>query len=155
MAVGTVSGINPDDTWQLITSTTISSGTASYNYNSIAGYKTILIVGNNIVKSAAEYMAIQFNGNTSVGSYSQVTQQGTNSFFYMTGNSATSAAHAFVVYNVNQAVPHKVDVAYSTQAGGANQYYTDPTAITSIQVFLSGSGATFTSGTIYVYGIAA
>ena len=154
MAVGTVSGINPDDTFQLITSTTISSGTASYNYNSIAGYKTIIVAAKSIVKSSSEYITVQFNGDTAVGSYAQNPQAGANNFFYATGNSTGPAAHAFVVYNVNQAVPHKVNTAYTTQPGGENQYYTDPSVITSIQIALTG-GATFTSGTIYVYGIAA
>ena len=153
MAVGTVSGINPDDAWQLITSTTISSGTASYNYNSISGYKTILVAAKDIVKSAAEYMTAQFNGNTAAGAYAQNNQGGANTFFYITGNNAGPAAHAFLVYNVNQAVPHKVDVGYMTSANGLNQYYTDPSVITSIQVALTAG--TFTSGTIYVYGIPA
>ena len=153
MAVGTVSGINPDDTFQLITSTTISSGTANYNYNSIAGYKTIIVAGKNIVKSAAEYMTVQFNSNTAAGSYAQNPQGGANNFFYVTGNNAGPAAHALVVYNVNQDVPHKVDTAYLSSTGATNQYYTDPVAITSIQVALTGG--TFTSGTIYLYGIAA
>jgi len=153
MAVGTVSGIDPDDNYQLITTTTITSGTGSYNYNSIAGYKTILIVGKDIVKNSSEYVNIQLNGNTAAGSYCQNQQLGTGNFFYVTGSTAGPSAFAFVIYNVNKTIPHKVDVTYSSAPGGPNQYYTDPSVITSIQV--TSATATFTSGTIYVYGIPA
>jgi hypothetical protein len=154
MAVGTVSGLNLDDQWQLITTTTISSGTATYTYNSLSGYKTILIAGKNIVRSGGGTAQIRLNGNSSAGSYSMNTQNGGDSRFYITGNSAGPAALAAIVYNINQAVPHKVDVGYSTAGSNAsNNYYTDPVEITSIELGLDGG--TYTSGTVYVYGIPA
>ena len=152
MAVSNVSTVD-SEVWQLITTTTITPSTASYNYTSISGYKTILIVGKNIVKAAANYNIVQFNGDTSAGAYAMNAQSGSGTQFYVTGNNAGPAAFGFIVYDVNKAVPHRVGVGYSTNAGSENQYYTDPIAITSILVAVSDSG-TFTSGTIYVYGIA-
>jgi hypothetical protein len=154
MAVGTVSGVNLDDQWQLITTTTISSGTATYTYNSLSGYKTILITGKDIVRSGGGTGQIRLNGNSSAGSYAQNSQSGGDSRFYITGNSGGPAAFAGIIYNVNQAIPHKVDIGYSNAASNANNtYYTDPVAITSIELGLDSG--TYTSGTIYLYGIAA
>ena len=151
MAVSNVSTID-SEVWQLITTTTITSGTASYNYTSISGYKTILIVGKNIVKAAANYNIVQFNGDTSAGAYAMNAQSGSGTQFYMTGNNAGPAAFASIIYDVDKALPHRVGVAYSTNASSENQYYTNPVAITSILVALDAG--TYTSGTIYVYGIA-
>ena len=151
MAVSNVSTID-SEVWQLITTTTITSGTASYNYTSISGYKTILIVGKNIVKAAAYYNIVQFNGDTSAGAYAMNAQGGGGEQFYVTGNNAGPAAFGFIVYDVDKAVPHRVGVGYGTNAASENKYYTNPIAITSILVALDAG--TYTSGTIYVYGIA-
>ena len=155
MAVGTVSGIAPEDNWQLIETTTISSGTASYTYSSLSGYKTILIAGKNIVKSGANYSVLRVNGDTAAGAYAQNSQGGGSSWFYVTG--ATSSTHglAVVIYNINQSVPHRMDANYGGGGGSEeNCYYTNPVPVTSLQLRLDSS-ATFTSGTIYVYGIPA
>lgn len=155
MAVGTVSGIAPEDNWQLIETTTISSGTASYTYSNLSGYKTILIAGRNIVKSVSNYSVLRINGDTASGSYAQNSQSGGASWFYVTGDANTSHALAVVVHNINQSAPHKVDANYG--GGGTSEescYYTNPVPITSLQLRLHSS-ATFSSGTIYVYGIPA
>ncbi len=151
MAVSNVSTIDSEN-WQLITTTTITASTASYNYTSISGYKTILIVGKNIVKSAANYSIIQLNGDNSAGAYGMNAQGGSSTQFYMTGNEAGPGAFAFTLYDVDKALPHRVGVGYNTNASSENQYYTNPVAITSILVALNSG--TYTSGTIYVYGIA-
>ena len=152
MAVSNVSTINAD-TWQLISTTTITSGTTSYNFNSLSGYKTILIAGKNIVKSGAVYSTITINGDTSAGAYAYNAQSGSDTQFYVTGNSAGPAALAVVINDIDQAVPHRIDAGYTTYPTALNNYYTNPVVITSIQLNAISSGS-FTSGTIYLYGIA-
>ena len=151
MAVGTVSGIEPDDNWQLISTTTISSGTSQYTYSSLSGYKTIMISGRSIVKSAEQFITAQVNGVTTQGAYAGVNNAA--EFFYVAPSQAASSGFNIVFYNINQTVPHKVEM---TGYGGTGEtaYYTNPTEITSIKLY-NRDGATFTSGTIYLYGIAA
>lgn len=151
MAVGTVSGIDPADNWQLITTTTISSGTANYTYSSLSGYKTIMVAGKNIVKSAEDYTVAQVNGVTSQGAYNSNSSNG--SFFYTASSNASSGGFTIVFYDVDKSFIHKIETTgYS--GTGTFGYYTDPTAITSIKIY-NRDGSTFTSGTIYVYGLAA
>jgi hypothetical protein len=151
MAVGTVSGIEPDDNWQLITTTTISSGTAQYTYSSLSGYKKIMLAGKNIVKNAEDYSVIQLNGVTANGAY--VSNSSNGSFFYIAASNASAGGIVAVIYDVDKSFIHKVEsTGYS--GVGAVAYYTDPVAVTSIKLY-NRDGATFTSGTIYLYGIAA
>lgn len=151
MAVGTVSGINPDETWQLITTTTISSGTANYTYNSLSGYKTIMVAGKNIVKSAEDYTVAQVNGVTSQGAYNSNSSNG--SFFYTASSNASAGGFTVIFYDVDKSFIHKVEM--TGYAGtGVTAFYTDPTPITSVKIY-NRDGSTFTSGTIYVYGLAA
>ena len=151
MAVGTVSGIEPDDNWQLISTTTISSGTAQYTYSSLSGYKKIMIAGKNIVKNAEDYSVIQLNGVTANGAY--VSNSPDGSFFYIANSNVSAGGIAAVIYDVDKSFIHKVEsTGYS--GTGVVAYYTDPVPVTSIKLY-NRNGATFTSGTIYLYGIAA
>ena len=151
MAVGTVSGVDPANNWQLISTTTISSGTANYTLNGFDGYKTIMVLGKNIVKSADQITVAQFNGVTSGGVYNCINANG--SYFFTGGSHATSGTITMIVNDVDKSIGHQVEfTGYS--AYGEIAYYTDPVPITSIKIYNNG-GATYTSGTIYVYGIPA
>jgi len=157
MAVGTVSGVNPDETWQLISSVTASG--ASVTFSSVSGYKTLLLTGKAITKTAGDTPVIRLNGDTSAtatGSYAALYNAGVINYFIANGSASNTQAFAFAIYNANQSVPHRVDAGYAGagQNGGQNLYYVDPTPITSISLMLD-NGPTFTGGTVYLYGIAA
>ncbi len=151
MAVGTVSGVNLDEQWQLISSVT-PSGT-SITFNNLTGYKHIWIAGSNITKSASTPIGIRPNNDTTVGSYAW-QQSGNDNKFYVGTTTAGSHALNFKIYNIDQAAPHKVE---SVSDSTYNNYdaYTNPVAITSIVVFTWNGTATFTGGTIAAYGIPA
>jgi len=151
MAVGTVSGANLDEAWQLISSTTAS--TTSMTFNGFTGYKHIWIVGNSITKNAATAVRIRPNNDTAVGSYAW-SQDGGASSFYVGQNTATAHSFSFRIYNVDQAVPHRVESVSDSLYNGYDAY-TNPVAITSIIVYPYNGTASFTGGTISVYGIPA
>ena len=66
MAVGTVSGTNPDDAWQLITTNTPSAA-ASSTFSSISGYKKLMLVFNKYTTSAAGPANVRFNSDSTNG----------------------------------------------------------------------------------------
>jgi len=151
MAVGTVSGVNLEEQWQLISSTTAS--TTSMTFNGFTGYKHIWIVGNSITKSASTPIRIRPNNDTAVGSYAW-SQSGNDSSFYVGTTTATAHAFSFRIYNIDQAAPHRVESVSDSLYNGYDAY-TNPVAITSIIVYPYNGTASFTGGTISVYGIAA
>jgi hypothetical protein len=157
MAVGTVSGVDPQDNWQLISSVTPSTGTVTFS--SVSGYKTLLLSGKAVLKSGSDTPLVRLNGDTSAtagGSYGVLNGAGTTNYFIINGASSIPQAFAFTIYNANQSVPHRVTSGYAAagQNGSASDYYTDPTPITSISLMLD-NGQTFSGGTVYLYGIAA
>jgi hypothetical protein len=154
MAVGTVSGVDPADNWQLITSVT-PSGTST-TFSSLSGYKHIWITGKSITTSAAAYISVRPNNDTAVGSYASYYSSGDLSQFYVNGNAANTRAFHAKIYNIDQTVPHLFEPSGAEGVGsqGGVSVYTNPVAITSLVVFLSGS-VTFTGGTMYIYGIPA
>jgi hypothetical protein len=151
MAVGTVSGSNLDEQWQLISSVT-PSGT-SVTFSSLAGYKHIWIIGNAITKSASTAISIRPNNDSSIGAYAWA-QSGNDSRFYAGVTTATASALSFKIYNIDQAAPHKVESVSDSLYNGYDAYV-NPVAITSITVLNANGTATFTGGTLAIYGIAA
>jgi hypothetical protein len=149
MSVSNVSTIDAN-TWQLISTNTISSATSNVTFSSLSGYKTYLVAGKNITKSAAAETVMQLNGDTAAGSYG-VYDYSLN-YFYVGGAVTTVSALWGLIEDADQAAPHKVYGTYNYVASSGPYYYTNPTAITSIKVYpFSGN---FTGGTIYLYGIA-
>lgn len=144
MAVGTVSSINYDD-WQLITSTTPSG--SSVTFNNFSGYKTLWLVGN-VTKSDASNTRVRPNNDTAIGSYASPYVAGA---FYLPD--AASMGVSFKIYDVDRAVPHKVEFTTNIGGGGSvGDAYTAPNVITSL--VLSPDSGTFTGGTVRLYGIA-
>jgi hypothetical protein len=152
MAVGTVSGSNLDEQWQLITSTAATG--SSLTFSSLSGYKHIWITGVAITKSSADYVVMRPNNDTSAGSYATSWQSGGSTQFLSSSSSATSQATSFKIYNIDQSAPHKIEGASDYTIVTPQDAYINPVPITSILV-KNFSNATFTGGTFYVYGIAA
>jgi hypothetical protein len=152
MAVGTVSGVNLDEQWQLISSVT-PSGT-SVTFSSLTGYKHIWIMGNAITKSASTAIGIRPNNDSSVGAYAWA-QSGNDSKFYAGVTTTGSSALSFKIYNIDQASPHKIEAVSDSLYSSNGDAYTNPVAITSVTVLTWNGSATFTGGTLAVYGVPA
>ena len=151
MAVGTVSSIN-DDVWQLIGSSSLTSGT-SYSFTSISGYKTLMLTFKGVTTSANSYMAVRLNNDSTAGNYSQFTGE-SETRFLVSGNAITRAG-GVIIHNANQDVPHKVELTtYSAPEAANLAFYLDPTAINRVDL-ISRESYAFTAGTVYLYGIAA
>ena len=153
MAVGTVSGIVPEDNWQLITSVT-ASGT-SITFSSLSGYKHIWIVGQSITKSASVNIGIRPNNDSSAGSYCMSWTGGTDTQFLIAPATASSQASAFRIFNIDKSIPHDIEGEYDPADWIPQAAYVNPVPITSLVVRTSNGSATFTGGTFYVYGIPA
>jgi hypothetical protein len=159
MAVGTVSGVNLDEAWQLIATNSPSSASSS-TFSSLSGYKRFWLVYKNLTPSGATEFAIRFNGDSTTGNYGSTTLwyasniEAENTQIKLTAiNTANGSTGSAVIENSLKDV-HKVTVEPSLYAviGGGIWVPSSPTDITSIEVRpMSG---TFT-GTIYLYGIAA
>ena len=107
MAVGTVSGVNLDEQWQLITSAAATG--ASLTFSSLSGYKHIWITGVAITKSGGDYITVRPNNDTSAGSYSQGWNAGTETRWLATKDTATASGFSFKIYNIDQSAPHKIE----------------------------------------------
>lgn len=152
MAVGTVSGINLDEQWQLISSVA-ASGT-SITFSSLTGYKHIWVTGRNITKDAAQSIGIRPNNDTSVGSYA-ASAMGNDSKFYCGTTTAGSHALSFRIYNIDQSAPHRVELVNGDDYDSNADAYVNPVPITSITLVAWNTTSSFTGGTIAVYGIPA
>ena len=152
MAVGTVSGVNLDEQWQLI-STVAASGT-SITFSSLTGYKHLWIAGTSITKSAGTPVLVRPNNDNTVGDYAW-SQSGNDSRFYVGNNSAGSHAVSFKIYNIDQSVPHKIETVNDGGYDSNGEAYVNPVPITSIVVGTWDGVTTFTGGTFYLFGIAA
>lgn len=161
MSVGTVSGIVPDEQWQLITSVTASGGSVSFTGISNA-YKTLIIGFKNVTSSAGSDIFMRFNGDSTAGNYqSMVGGYGANpgsygnNVLYITGWPSTSNTGYTVIRNANSTSMFKyIDkgIAYVSYLYGG-MWYNETDAISSI--VLSCAGSTWTGGTFYLYGIPA
>lgn len=158
MAVGTVSGIEPDDNWQLIATNT-PSASASSTFSSISGYKKLMLVFKSYTTSATGPARLSFNSDTTAGNYSSVADWGTygtaaeNTFIILGSYAYTSQIRTgyVVINNVDKSLPHTVD-GTAFDATILSGIYTIPNPITSLTI--TGPGGTIT-GTFYLYGIAA
>jgi hypothetical protein len=61
---------------------------------------------------------------------------------------------AVIVYDADKTVPHKIEKSNYDATHLSSGFYTDPVAITRIDL-ISRETEAFTAGTVYLYGIAA
>lgn len=155
MAVGTVSGVNLDEEWQLVGSQAMS-GLNTYTFSGLTGYKTYWLVGKALTNGTADIPAIRINGDTAAGSYASSWSHQNNGNIFLVGANGTGArTFSFKIYDVLKSIPHKVEsTPYDNSAISAADAYLDPTAVTSITI-KTYSNNNFTGGTVYLYGIAA
>lgn len=157
MAVGTVSSVS-GDIWQLIATNTTTSGTTT-TFSGLSGYKKYMAVFN-ITQSAGDTFYCRINGSTANKDY--------NGFFVTAGSSRanynfggfnltvstaqTSKDGSFIITDADKSVPKNVEALGDYYMGYGKGVWNNTDAITSI-VF-GNSTATFTAGTIALYGIA-
>ena len=149
MAVGTVSSVS-GDVWQLISSSSPTSGT-SVSFTSIAGYKTLMLAFKGVTTAANSYMIVRFNNNSSAGSYSAGV--GNETSMILSGDSSARGG-AIIIYDADKTVPHKIEKSNYDATHLVSGFYTDPVAITRVDL-ISRESSAFTAGTVYLYGIAA
>jgi hypothetical protein len=150
MAVNTVSSVS-GDVWQLIGSSSLTSGT-SYSFTSIAGYKTLMLAFKGVTTASTSYMAVRFNNDSSAGNYNSGT--GGETSILLATNTATARGGAAIVYDADKTVAHKIEKSNYGAAEQDSAFYTDPVAITRVDL-ISRESSAFTAGTVYLYGIAA
>jgi hypothetical protein len=160
MAVGTVSGVNLDEQWQLIATNTPSAASSS-SFTSISGYKKFWLVYKNMSNSTNSEYYLRFNSDSTAGNYAGTTLwystyvEADNTLVRLTAinTTATNVGGSAVIDNSFKDV-HRVDVDASLYAskGTAIWMPSSPSDITSIS--FGSTAGTFT-GTIYLYGIAA
>ena len=142
--------VSTSDTWTLIDTRTPTSGT-SVSFTSISGYKTLMLAFKSITTAAVSYMIIRLNNDSSAGNYSE--NSGTETEFLISTNDPARAG-AIIIYNANQAVPHKIEKSsYQSATNNNPAFYTDAIAITRVDL-ISRESSAFTGGTVYLYGIA-
>jgi hypothetical protein len=163
MAVGTVSGVSPEDTWQLVATATPTSGTSFTLATGLAGiYKELIIVYRNLTFASASGLHATFNADTTVGNYGFTNQwQGYievgDSVLPLMGYTgySTSRTGFAKIKNANQAIPH------TAEGGGYASGYISgayapatPAVINSVEIKTQAAVA-FTGGTCLLYGIPA
>ena len=159
MAVGTVSGVNPDEQWQLIATNTMSAATST-TFSSLSGYKTYIIVTKNLTQSGASYGIIRFNGDSTAGNYgssafwdngqNQYTNTGIASWGFAGGGVGGFTTYT-IVRNADSALP-KITETHGYLTHNGNGIWVNTSAITSIS--FTASTGTFT-GDVLLYGIPA
>ena len=146
MAVGQVSSVDPGEIWQLIETKTPSAST-SETFSSISGYRTLMVSYKGLtLGTAGQDIRLRINGNSTTGNYASTAY---NYIFLGYGNGAGSGYA--IIYDANQAVPHRVQSHYGELPDEKAFFYGSPDVVTSLVV--SPTSGTFT-GTIYLYGLA-
>jgi hypothetical protein len=156
MAVGTVSGVEPENNWQLVASQAMS-GLTTYSFSSLTGYKTYWMVGKGLTHGTEDICAVRVNGDSSSASYASFwAQYNAGGYFLVSPSRAASHAFSFEINNADKSAPHNVkSTLYATASPiTSGDAYTDPTPVTSISI-TAYSGNAFSGGTVYLYGIAA
>jgi hypothetical protein len=160
MAVGTVSGVNLDEQWQLIATNTPSAASSSA-FSSLSGYKKFWLVYKSVSSSITGQLAIRFNGDSTTGNYAGTAYwystyvEAENTMVKLTAIGTTGACGGSVIIDNSLPAVHKVtaDASLYVQNSTAIWMPSTPSDITSISFFPSNGGTI--SGTIYLYGIAA
>ena len=154
MAVGTVSGITPNN-WQLLETITAPGGTTSVTSSvTLTGYSKLMIT-TGVTIAAGDILYIRFNGDTGnnyAGTALLHSDSTRNTDRIPTRTIATNALQNanIVIEYANISAPKLVDT-YSS-GGIARGSWLTASAITSITFFSGGNN--IDSGTIKIYGIA-
>ena len=165
MAVGTVSGLNLDEEWQLIASGSPTASSSSYSFTSISGYKTLMIAFKKIVTSVDCNFYARFNGDSTNHNYDghfngydvtgYYSTTGMPLTAYVGGASNGNSGYTIIKY-ANSTSMFKIASEGVSYVSNNNKsiWMNNTDAISSIAIYTTTG--TFTgSGTFYLYGIPA
>lgn len=161
MAVGTVSGLNLDDQWALINTTTITSGT-TLTFSSLGGYKKLMVTYTGFTQSGSGSALLYLNGTTTYTWGIYIFLQNVNNQsvagvpLNYTAFNATNQVGFVTIDGTTANSPVKKINGLSYSENGY-QAQIEGAALTNSEVTsLSITSPTaFTGGTFKIYGIAA
>lgn len=165
-------------TYEPIATNTISTSTASFNFNSISGnYTDLVLVASNVTSvSAGSWMGLRFNSDTGSnysmtemygnGTSSTSTRYSSNTlvpinYYSGTGVNQTGFVSVTHIMNYSNSTTNKTTITRENNAGDPNYpgagaivgLWRSTAAITSITILAQVSN--FNSGTFTLYGIKA
>jgi hypothetical protein len=158
MAVSTVTGLEPADNWQLIAANTVTSGTTT-SFTGLSGYRKLMVTFKGVTVNSSSWLYLRFNadstatnyGSTS-GFYANSGGNSANDLILLTGITTTGMTGYAVFNSTDKTTPKFLEDSGGSVLGYSNGIYLGTSAITAVEVF---SGATYTAGSISLYGIAA
>jgi hypothetical protein len=154
MAVGTVSGVNQTDNWQLISSVTASS--TAVTFNSISGYSRLMVVYKAMTTSASVWIYLRVNNDSTGGNYASCStytsadQLQSDNYIVLTGTPRTTHSGSIVIENTDKSIPHQI----SEITNAFLSSYTASIALASPITRVDILGGTFTGGTVELWGVA-
>jgi hypothetical protein len=155
MAVGTVSGVNQTDNWQLVSSVTPSS--TAVTFNSISGYSRLMVVWKAMTTSASVWTYLRVNNDATAGNYASIStytsadQLQSNSYIVLDGTPATTHSGLIVIENTDKSIPHQISDLTAVYVSSYSAAILLASPITRIDIL----GGTFTGGTVELWGVAA
>ena len=157
MAVGTVSGLNLDEEWQLI-ATNSPSGATNSSFTSISGYKKLMVTYQ--ISSASEKLVVRFNGDTG-SNYAGIAIMYTTNQFRSNStyipitsyNEATPVGYTIFKNTDKTTTPKIVEDGGGFNVSVSKGIWFGTSAVTQLDIF-AVDGTAFT-GTLKLYGVAA
>jgi hypothetical protein len=158
MAVGTVTGLESSDNWQLIATNTVTSGSTT-SFTNISGYRKLMVTFKGVTLNSSNWLYLRFNSDSTSTNYGSTTGLYTSNggnrssdSIILTGLADTGMTGYAVFNSTDKTTPKFLEDAGGSALGYSNGIYLGTSAITAVEVF---SGAGFTAGSIALYGIAA
>jgi hypothetical protein len=158
MAVGTVSGIETENNWQLIASASPTSGTTAASFTSIAGYSRVMVVWKALRASSGAWLFLKVNNDTTAGNYAGMAAYTSASNFEseslipVSGFNGTNHSGAITIENVNQSTPHQISNFAAYQTSQFTGAILNSSPITRIDLYINTSA--LTGGTVELWGVA-
>jgi hypothetical protein len=155
MAVGTVSGVNQTDNWQLISSVTPSS--TAVTFDSISGYSRLMVVYKAVTTSANVFIYLRVNNNSTAGNYASIStytsadQLASNNYIALTGTQTNNHSGLIVIENTDKSIPHQISDLTNVLVSSYSAAILLASPITRVDIL----GGTFTGGTVELWGVAA
>lgn len=164
MPLTTIPATTGTETWQLISSSTPTSG-STVNFNSVSGYKKLRLVIKGLTLTAVAIVQVRLNDDSGAN-YDLGASNAASAIIAANQWSVGSATGSFAIADLtfstaDQPVPQAATGLWTSDGGSAGRVglhavYRPAGAITAVNVVLStssfGSGNT---GTIALYGVPA
>lgn len=157
MAVGTVTGLEPSDNWQIISTNTVTTGSTT-SFTGLSGYKKLMVTFKGITLNTSGWLYLRFNSDSTANNYGSTTGLYTTAggnrsadSILLNGLADTSMTGYAVFNSTDKTTPKFLESIGGTAVGYGNGIYLGTSAINAVEVF---TGAQYTAGSISLYGIA-